>query len=100
MVSRFTVLAFFITTAYAALFGRLYFLQVMQGSRYLNEAQAAIPGVTLADRGSIFFVDKFGKNLSAATNKEFPLVFATPNTVPDAQEVAHAVGPLPRLPTD
>lgn len=100
MVSRFTVLAFFITSAYAALFGRLYVLQVMEGSRYLNEAQAAIPGVALADRGSIFFVDKFGKNLSAATNKAFPMIYATPNTVPDAQEVAHAVAPIMNLPID
>ncbi|MEY4731531.1 MAG: hypothetical protein RL681_477 [Candidatus Parcubacteria bacterium] len=100
MVSRFAVVAFFISAAYASLFGRLYVLQVMDGSRYLSEAQEAIPGVTLADRGSIFFVDKNGKTLSAAANKDFPTVYATPNTIPDAQEAAHAVAPLLNLPID
>ncbi len=97
MVSRFSILAFFISAAYAALFGRLYYLQVMQGSFYFERAQADVPGVVLADRGIIFFTDKNGKTLSAATNKEFPTVYATPNTVSDAQETAHAVAPLLNL---
>ncbi len=49
--------------------GRLYFLQIMHGESYVQraDAQIVVPDKPLIDRNSIFFTDKDGNEITAAT---------------------------------
>ncbi len=59
-------LSFFVTLV---IIGRLYLLQVMRGSGYRARAESQIvkPSSPLLDRGSIYFTDKSGAQITAAT---------------------------------
>ncbi len=92
MPFRFSLLITAIIGAYAALFFRLYSLQIQQGSSYIKSVEAQAAGeLAIAERGSIYFTDKNGKALPVATTKDFPLVYGTPKSIEDPLETAHAV---------
>lgn len=53
------------------------------------ESQYAAANFLKAERGKIYFTDKYGKTFQAATNKNFPLIYAVPKVMDDAKESAH-----------
>jgi len=75
---------FFIAVAIAIL-GRLYVLQVMHGEAYRERADAQFvePSSPLVDRNSIFFTDKDGNEIVAATLKNGYALAVNPQKVTD-----------------
>jgi len=64
---------------------RLYSLQIVQGESYIDRAhdQYSVPAGDKLDRGTIFFEDKDGNVISAATLKSGYLVAIQPAKLPD-----------------
>lgn len=79
----------------AALLGRLFFIQVIHNDFYKALAQGLTSPATgiQAERGEIFLKD--GESL--AINKNFPLVFAVPPKVSDAEKTAQTLSEILRL---
>lgn len=73
------------------IFIRLYFVQIVQGGDYSQKAdrQFSSGASGLFDRGTIYFTDKKGTNISAATLATGFLVAINPQTLADP-EVAYA----------
>ena len=79
---------------------RLFFLQVVRSSHYKDEAdlQHFSPGTArLYDRGTIFFTDKVGKKISAATLSTSYLLVMNPKLIKSAEEVWKKVSSLVQL---
>ena len=79
----------------AVLLGRLFFIQVIHNDFYKALAQGlTFPATGIqAERGEIFL--KNGESL--AINKNFPLVFAVPPKVSDAEKTAQILSEILRL---
>jgi len=84
------VLASIVLVAFLILI-RLYFVQILHGDDYAQKAdrQFASGGSGLFDRGSIYFTDKNGTNISAATLATGFLVALNPQILTNP-EVAYA----------
>ncbi len=84
--------------ALAALFiVRLFFIQVVKADHYRAEAdkQHFSPGsARIYDRGSIFFTDKNGKKISAATLETSYLLIMNPTLIKSVDEAWQKVSPL------
>ncbi|MHB8860184.1 MAG: peptidoglycan D,D-transpeptidase FtsI family protein [Minisyncoccota bacterium] len=97
------VLAFVVLIAFFILV-RLYFVQIVQGGGYMQKAdhQFASGGSGLFDRGAIYFTDKNGTNISAATLATGFLVAINPQTIqnPEAAYAAIAAAASTTLPHD
>lgn len=91
MVLRFGVLIVVLVLAYSLLFFQVFRLQIVKGDYYLaqEESEYSASGVLNATRGVIYFVDKAGKQLSAASNKDLPMIYAVPKVIDDASEAAN-----------
>ena len=100
MFSRFTFVIAIIVLAYSTLLFRLWDIQITQGEYYLARASSQIQGETAANRGTISFTDKNGNYSSAATNKEFPTVYAVPKVIEDPKEAAHLIAPILNIGVD
>ncbi len=70
-ISRITILYSIFVLVALLLVGRLYFLQVIHGQSFSDQAdrQYTAPGHSIFSRGSIYFKDKDEKLISAATLK-------------------------------
>jgi cell division protein FtsI/penicillin-binding protein 2 len=70
------------------LFARLYFIQIVHGDEFSQKAdrQYVRPAYNLYDRGSVFFSDKEGNLISAATLRSGFLVAVVPDKVVDKEE--------------
>lgn len=68
---------------------RLYSIQIINGDRYaaLADNQYTRPATTIYDRGTIFFEDKDGRLVAAATVKAGFLVAITPSKIDDKEAV-------------
>lgn len=91
MGSRFTFLAAGVVLAYGFLFFHLYRVQVVSHHQYLALAESqytASLGLPAASRGSVYFTDMDGKRLPAATNKDFPVIYAVPSVITDPAATA------------
>ncbi len=66
---------------------KLYFLQVVHGDRYRERAdrQAVRPQEGSFDRGTIFFTDRQGKQIAAASLRSGFALAIKPNEITDAQ---------------
>lgn len=75
------------------LIGRLYFLQIVHGDEYSTRAdrQYITEAQSLYDRGSIFFEDKDGRLISAATLKSGFLVAITPDGIENPADTYKAL---------
>ena len=73
--------------------GRLYLLQVVQGHAYAERANAQFiePASPLIDRGDIYFTDRSGTHIIAATVKEGFALAVNPTKVKDPEAVYAAV---------
>src|SRR3989344_6628129 len=70
-LTRIRVISLAISLFVVLIISRLYFLQIIKGEDYTNDAdrQYVNPNQTLFDRGTIYFEDKDSKLISAATLK-------------------------------
>lgn len=73
--------------------GRLYFLQIMRGDTFARRANAQFlePASPLIDRGNIYFTDKNGTHITAATIKEGFSLAINPIKVKDAEALYAAL---------
>lgn len=80
--------------------GRLYVLQVMHGETYAARANAQFtePASPLLDRGTIYFTDKDGGHITAASIKNGYAIAVNPTKVTDAEALYAAVNAV--VPTD
>ena len=86
---RFTVLSGFIVLFACIIIARLFYLQVVLGSQYASVAdrQFTKSAATLYDRGSIYFRQKDGSRISAATLQSGFVVVINPARINDPQSV-------------
>jgi stage V sporulation protein D (sporulation-specific penicillin-binding protein) len=98
MNHRFRFILFVIATvgAFGYLGVHMYDLQIRQGQYYSvkAESQYRLAGLLAPRRGSIFFTDKNGTKIPAATHKDYPVVFAVPQEIDDIEEAVQALAPL------
>jgi stage V sporulation protein D (sporulation-specific penicillin-binding protein) len=100
-VNRIRLLAFVIFLVSALLMSRLFFLQVVRGEHYaeMGDRQYLRPATNLFDRGNIYFSEKSGRKVSAATIKQGFLLAVNPTKVKDAAgayEKINAIYPIDR----
>ncbi len=76
--------------------GRLYVLQIMRGSEYEAKASAQFtePATPLVDRNNIYFTDKSGNQIVAATLKNGYALSVNPKKVEDKEKLYEAVKEL------
>ncbi len=96
MRARFYILAGFFSILFTLLGYKLYSLQILKGSDYLEKVAARNE---LADkqqlrRGQIYFSDRSGAAIPVALNKEFPHIVAIPKEVEDPAAAAKTLAPL------
>lgn len=77
------------------LVARLYFLQLVNGEKYRNQASDQYINTSggFYDRGSIFFKDKDGREVSGATIKTGYILAVNPLEVKDAEAIYQVVAP-------
>ncbi len=71
----------------------LYTLQIQQNDYYISRIQAQQVSVSAltAARGNIYFTDKSGGQVPAALTKEYPLIYAVPSEIKDAEEASQSI---------
>jgi len=97
---RFTLLILCVAVAQGLLLYRLYYLQILNGEYYTERAQAQILVRESISplRGTIYFTDKKGNLFPAATNKQFPYLFAVPKKIHDTAGVSAKLAAILRIP--
>lgn len=102
MFPRLTFVALMFSLGYSALVFNLYNLQIKQGDKFLvrAESQYAAANFLKAERGKIYFTDKNDKTFPAATNKNYPLIYAVPKAIDDAKESAHLLASVLNVPPE
>jgi cell division protein FtsI/penicillin-binding protein 2 len=100
MASRFTVLIVALLLGYSFLVFKLYDLELVKGGYYTARAQSEVLASAEVDanRGGIYFTDKDGGTLPAAIDKDFPIIYAVPKEILDADEAANALAPILNIP--
>ncbi len=86
-VVRIRVIALFVILAVLVIVGRLYVLQIVRGHSYAVRANAQFLPQTspLLDRGTIYFTDKNGTQITAAALKTGYAIALNPTKVVDAE---------------
>jgi len=86
-VRRVRILALIVALLGLVLVGRLYFLQILNGKAYVARANAQFvePATPLTDRDSIYFTDKDGSQITAASLKDGFTLAVNPTKVTDAE---------------
>ena len=86
LVGRIRLIALLLVIAASVLVFRLYVLQIVRGNDLSERAdrQYVRPQEGLFDRGSIFFEDKNGERISAATIQSGFALVINPNLIEDA----------------
>lgn len=94
--SRIKTLSFFIFLAFIILVTKLYSVQIIHGDDFSEKAdrQYTRPNENLFDRGSIFFKDKNGILVSAATLKSGYILAIKPNLIKDPEKVYEELSKL------
>ncbi|MBI5005015.1 MAG: penicillin-binding protein 2 [Candidatus Lloydbacteria bacterium] len=99
--SRIRALSIFIFLFASVLAGRLFFVQVIYGKEYSDSAdrQYVTPTSNIFSRGSIYFQEKNGNPVSAATLKTGFTIAINPKVLTDAEKTfkaLNAVTPIDR----
>ncbi len=100
---RIRALSALIVIASLVFIGKLFFIQVIHGGDYREQAsrQYISPVSNIFDRGNIFFTKKDGQTLSAATLKTGFTVAINPTLLEDPQGAfAHLVSIIPDIDSD
>ena len=95
-VFRIRILSLFFCAFALALAGRLYFVQIVDGSAYEARAdrQHVHQSEGIFDRGSIFFKDKRDNLISAATLQSGFFLTINPTLIDDAEALYATLSPL------
>jgi stage V sporulation protein D (sporulation-specific penicillin-binding protein) len=95
-LTRIRFLSFCIFAFAALLVGRLYFLQVMESEMYSSKADRQYQSTSknVFDRGSIFFQNKDGSLVSAATLRSGFIVAINPEILKDPESVWQKVNEI------
>jgi len=96
---RITFVFFLIVAAALGIAGRLFYVQIHLGGYYgaLARGQNTVYATGDPIRGDIFFQDNFNKESGlylAATNKDWPLLYAVPQEIEDAHLAADRLAPI------
>lgn len=93
---RLWLLTIVIVFAYSALISHIYKLQIVRGGYYAAKSASQSRGrdFLASSRGTIYFQDKNGNKISAALNREYPVIYAVPKEIADADEAASALGSI------
>lgn len=96
MAFRFLVLSVGFAFLFSLAGFNLYRLQVDQGARYVEIAQARLEAMEALElrRGQIFFTDRSGTAIPVALNRDYPVVYASPREVGDLEETAASLAPI------
>ncbi|MGB9608949.1 MAG: penicillin-binding transpeptidase domain-containing protein, partial [Minisyncoccia bacterium] len=88
MANRIKFLIISFSLIYGVILFRLYDLQIQKNAYYLARANFQYENSVFlkALRGNIYFQDKNNNLILAATNKNFPLIYAVPKEISDAKE--------------
>ncbi len=80
---RIGTIIFLLAALYALLIVKIYNIQIIHGSNYQAEAAQydEIAGLTTPQRGNIYFADNSGDQIPVALTKNFPIIYADPQTV-------------------
>lgn len=99
MGSRFALLIGGIFLVYLALIFNVYKLQIDKGAFYSAKAESQIQANGLLEprRGNIYFTDKNNNLIPAAVNKPYPVIFAVPKEVKDAEFAAKTISEILNL---
>ncbi len=99
MMGRFLAVMVGLLAVFSALVANLYHLQIRQGGFYAAkaESQNRLAGFFNAERGSIYFTDRHGNRIPAVLNRDYPVVFAVPRQIQDAEGTAEAVAAILNL---
>src|SRR3989338_3222168 len=86
---RIRLISYAIVVFAVLLVGRLYYVQIVHGETYAEQAdhQYVRPSTELFDRGSIFFEDKDGRLIAAATVKSGFTITINPTKIIDPPEL-------------
>ena len=97
---RIRFLSFVVFSFALLLIGRLYFLQVIDSEKYTNKADRQYQSTSknVFDRGTIFFQNKDGSLVSAATLRSGFIVAVNPEILKDPESVWSKVNEI--MPTD
>jgi cell division protein FtsI/penicillin-binding protein 2 len=100
MAYRFSLVIIAVIGAYAILLFHLYQVQLVKGDYYFAKAASEMASAqgTDGDRGAIYFTDQNGNELPAAVEKAFPIIYAVPSSIGDAQEAANTIAPIVGMP--
>ncbi len=92
-VVRVRVLTILFACIALIIIARLYTLQIIHGSAYVQRANAQFlePASPLLDRGNIYFTDKAGIRITAATVKEGFSLAVNPNKVKNPEDLFNAI---------
>ncbi len=92
-VARVRLVASIALTIAFILIGRLYYLQIVEGKVYAARASAQFvePSTPLTDRDSIYFTDKDGNQITAATLKDGFTLAINPTKVANADTLYTAL---------
>jgi cell division protein FtsI/penicillin-binding protein 2 len=101
-VARVRLVTFFALGIAAILIGRLYYLQVIEGKAYAARANAQFvePSTPLTDRDSIYFTDKDGNQITAATLDDGFTLAVNPTKVVNAEALYQTLNALVPLDHD
>jgi cell division protein FtsI/penicillin-binding protein 2 len=89
MAGRIKFLMIVFVLAYGVALWRLYDLQILNNQKYFASAKSQYLNKfsNQAFRGNIYFKDKDNNLIIAATNQNFPIIYAVPKEIEDAEEV-------------
>ena len=85
-ISRIRILSLSVLLVAALIVTRLFYVQIVHGKEYSDNAdrQYAVPYGNVFDRGSIFFTQRGGSRISAATLENGYLMAIKPQEIKDA----------------
>lgn len=87
MASRFFAIIIFFSFLYGLLGFKIYNLQIQKSTYYIQKAQARNEALKeqIIRRGQIFFTDRNQNLIPASLNRDFPIIYAVPKEIADAE---------------
>ena len=101
-IGRIAALIGLFLLAYTGLVFNLYDLQINHGQEYLALAERSFRTgeKRYPDRGVVYLMDKYGKELAAVTNKNFQKIYVSPKEIQDYSEAAHQLSIILGVPAE
>lgn len=101
MAGRFFAIIIFFSLLYGLLGFKIYNLQIEKSLYYVQKAQARNEALKeqITRRGQIFFTDRSQNAIPASLNRDFPIIYAVPKEIPEAdiEKTAEILNPIVNL---